>query len=85
MKWKMRFSRTFLFAGLVLSTVVALGVWRIGPAIIDNNAPVRAVGASPIKNVVFLMLENHSFDNFFGSYPGAYGDAKLPCQCLTFP
>ena len=27
----------------------------------------------PIKRVVYLMLENRSFDNLFGRYPGANG------------
>jgi phospholipase C len=28
---------------------------------------------TPIKHVVMLMQENHSFDNYFGTYPGADG------------
>src|SRR5262245_4483099 len=28
---------------------------------------------TPIKHVVFLLLENRSFDNIFGTYPGANG------------
>src|SRR4029079_17120674 len=28
---------------------------------------------TPIKHVVFLLLENRSFDNVFGTYPGANG------------
>src|SRR5687767_616629 len=27
----------------------------------------------PVKRVVYLMLENRSFDNLFGRYPGANG------------
>jgi phospholipase C len=30
-------------------------------------------GSNPIRHVVFLVKENHSFDNYFGSYPGADG------------
>jgi phospholipase C len=33
---------------------------------------------SPIKHVVIIVKENHAFDNYFGRFPGANGDAKLP-------
>ena len=32
---------------------------------------------NPIEHVVIIVKENHSFDNYFGSYPGVNG-AKLP-------
>jgi phospholipase C len=38
--------------------------------------PAPAVGAvttTPIKHFITLMQENHSFDNYFGTYPGANG------------
>ena len=39
--------------------------------------PTRSVTATdtrwPIKRVVYVMLENRSFDNIFGSFPGANG------------
>ena len=35
-------------------------------------------GANPIEHVVFLVKENHSFDNYFGSYPGADGATEGP-------
>jgi phospholipase C len=28
---------------------------------------------TPIKYIVIIMMENHTFDNYFGSYPGANG------------
>lgn len=31
------------------------------------------VGASQIKHVVFILKENHTFDNYFGAFPGADG------------
>jgi len=30
-------------------------------------------GASPIKHVVIIVKENHTFDNYFGRFPGANG------------
>ncbi len=37
--------------------------------------------ATPIQHLVVLLQENHTFDNYFGTYPGADGlpaDAKMP-------
>jgi phospholipase C len=33
-------------------------------------------GKNPIKHVVFLVKENHTFDNYFGTYPGADGATR---------
>src|SRR5262249_3380896 len=33
--------------------------------------------ASPIEHVVIIVKENHTFDNYFGAFPGATG-VKLP-------
>src|SRR5215467_13651439 len=30
-------------------------------------------GASQIRHVVFILKENHTFDNYFGAFPGADG------------
>jgi phospholipase C len=32
---------------------------------------------SPIRHVVIIVKENHTFDNYFGRFPGANGDATL--------
>jgi phospholipase C len=37
-----------------------------------------ATAASPVTTVLVVMLENHTFDNFFGSFPGANGVASPP-------
>lgn len=34
---------------------------------------------TPIKHFLVLMQENHSFDNYFGTYPGANGIPKGTC------
>ena len=36
-------------------------------------------GAMPIKHVIIVVKENHTFDNYFGSFPGAAGIS----QCAT--
>jgi phospholipase C len=32
-----------------------------------------AAGPAPIRHLVFIVQENHSFDNHFGTYPGVIG------------
>src|SRR5438128_4470463 len=46
-----------------------------GPTI-DSSAPRSST--HPIRHVVIIVKENHSFDNYFGKFPGADGDAALP-------
>jgi phospholipase C len=33
--------------------------------------------SGPIKHVVIIVKENHTFDNYFGKFPGADGDSTL--------
>ena len=37
---------------------------------------------TPIRHVIYLMQENHSFDNYFGTYPGADGFPEDVCMPL---
>ena len=37
---------------------------------------------NPIKHIVIIMQENHTFDNYFGTYPGANGIPKNVCMPL---
>lgn len=48
------------------------------PAMGADEAPTK----TPIKHFVSLMQENHSFDNYFGTYPGADGIPKGVCQLI---
>ena len=52
-----------------------------GTANATTTVTVQAMGItnSPITHVIMLMMQNHSLDNLFGTYPGAHGlDATLP-------
>jgi phospholipase C len=40
--------------------------------------------ATPIRHIVVLMQENHSFDNYFGTYPGADGLPARACLPKSF-
>src|SRR5438067_6512372 len=66
----MRLLKRFFIATTLL-LVIGIGTWRMLPDTVSKHA--HASGTSPIQHVVILMLENHTFDNYFGTFPGAYG------------
>jgi phospholipase C len=45
---------------------------------VDDVLLVPSVSDAPIKHVVVIMEENHTFDNFFGTFPGANGISNDP-------
>ncbi|HLZ09143.1 MAG TPA: alkaline phosphatase family protein, partial [Chloroflexota bacterium] len=49
-------------------------------AAIAADAPRGAVAVptTPIQHVVIIAMENHTFDNLFGTFPGANGQLSLP-------
>jgi phospholipase C len=64
----------------VLSAALFLLVIGSIQAASSAKTSVEATAAtSPIKHVVVLMEENHSFDNYFGTYPGANGIPAGAC------
>jgi phospholipase C len=50
------------------------------PASVDAGTP-----AMPIRHVIVIVKENHTFDNYFGSFPGAEGTLGADGQnvCVT--
>jgi len=52
------------------SVVVALILFL---ALLSANRVFAAAEITPIKHVIAIMQENHSFDNYFGTYPTANG------------
>ena len=40
---------------------------------LTQTNPTSGMTASPIQHVIIIMQENHSFDNYFGTYPTANG------------
>jgi len=40
---------------------------------------------TPIKHVVVIVKENHTFDNYFGSFPGAEGTSSFELNGATIP
>jgi phospholipase C len=56
----------------LLATTAALAAIA-APA--QAATPAQTQTKTPIKHFVVLMQENHSFDNYFGTYKGIHGDA----------
>jgi phospholipase C len=62
--------------GVILAIVGSLAVAAAPtPAAAADPTP-----ATPIEHVVVLMQENHTFDNYFGTFPGA--DGASPDTCI---
>ena len=59
-----KFTFLFVLSGLVLSL---LGMTRVSAAQTDNETN------TPIEHFIVVMQQNHTFDNYFGTYPGANG------------
>ncbi len=55
------------------------------PSGVSHDAPTAPIDAAPdappvpipIKHVIVIVKENHTFDNYFGSFPGADGIAQI--------
>jgi phospholipase C len=51
---------------------------RTSTATVTLTATATSVTTTPIQHVVIIMMENHTFDNFFGTFPGANGTTLPP-------
>jgi len=64
-------SATRVFGLVVLGLLLLLSSCRSsGPAASNRPSPIPA---DKIKHIVFFIKENRTFDNYFGTYPGANG------------
>ena len=43
----------------------------------SDDQPPDVPGSTPIKHIVIVVKENHTFDNYFGSFPGADGVSQI--------
>jgi phospholipase C len=57
-----------LAIGLAASATVLIGIVLLPPSM-----GTEVVGTTPIRHVFVIMKENHAFDNYFGTFPGADG------------
>jgi phospholipase C len=67
---------------LRLITSVTLVLTLLSLAVVSPPAKAdSSSGTNPIKHIVVIVEENHTFDNYFGTYPGANGlngSVKVP-------
>lgn len=71
-------SRRALLKSLGAASVVAAGLAAAdGRADAATGVSPGRSSTTPITNAIIVMAENHTFDNFFGTFPGANG-AVLP-------
>src|SRR6202042_2897068 len=68
-----RVRRTQLLVAALVPVVAAVAAVTSAATAPTGQAQAAAVPGSPIKHVIEIMIENHSFDNLFGSFPGADG------------
>lgn len=58
--------------GLLLAVGIAVVVGYIVYVVLLASAPGHEA-TTPVRTLVVVMKENHSFDNYFGTFPGANG------------
>src|SRR5579859_2160279 len=66
-------SRLLAACGVPVLAVAAAVSSAVAPSAADTAAGTAAVPDVPVTHVIEVMLENHSFDNLFGSFGGADG------------
>ncbi len=76
---------TMAITTTTLAVPPSAGAGVVGPARKAPQAQRRADRArprtlTPIKHFIFLMQGGRTFDNYFGSYPGAEGPPTRACQ-----
>jgi phospholipase C len=67
---------TAALLGCVMSMLLSFDAPTATVTAQDNTPPAKTL----IKHFIFLMQENHSFDNYFGTYPGANGIPADVCM-----
>lgn len=60
-----------MFPAILLLLLALLSVQ--GWTLVSANRHKAGTPNTPIKHVVIIMMENHTFDNMFGTFPGANG------------
>src|SRR5215217_287107 len=67
-----------LFRALCLCSLVLVSA--AAPLVSADEANGEPRPNTPIEHFIYLMQENHSFDNYFGTYPGADGIPPNTCM-----
>jgi phospholipase C len=73
----MKTLRVFAFLFILLNLVLSLGVTQAADAQSENEP------TTPIEHFIVVMQQNHTFDNYFGTYPGANGIPSDICMPVS--
>lgn len=65
---------------LVVTVALLLSLAPVVPSASSSHSPI-----TPIKHLIIVMMENHSFDNLFGIYPFASRNLTANPMNLTVP
>ncbi|HEX8990494.1 MAG TPA: alkaline phosphatase family protein [Anaerolineales bacterium] len=76
-----RTAKTALLAWGLLLSLLFSGTGTPRVAALEPSAETL----TPIQHFIVLMQQNHSFDNYFGTYPGADGFPANTCMPSNFP
>lgn len=83
----MKIRRTFVGAPLAaLAVAIPLAVWLPAHGLTVRHGAAAALGIHKIKHVIVITQENRSFDDYFGTYPGATGfraASVCPTSCAA--
>jgi phospholipase C len=62
--------RFTFFAGLAILSVVSLGCGGSSSSSASTPSPSSPTFTTPLKHVIVVILQNHSFDSLFATFPG---------------
>lgn len=63
--------------------LLVLAVLSMPAPEVSAVAQVQAETTTPIKHLIVVMQQNHTFDNYFGTYPGANGVPPDTCMPVS--
>jgi phospholipase C len=66
---------------LLISLTMSLTV----PGLMPASAKTDNRFSNPIQHIIIIYKENHSFDNYFGTFPGANGIPHGTCMPMLIP
>ncbi len=69
---------------IFLVAIAGLLIWRSLALVQAANSTRTVTATTPIKHVVFIMMENRTFDFMFGRFPGANGITEPEASNPTF-
>jgi len=65
---------------LIFASAVCLSLTMLSASVWAAEPSAASTPKTPIKHFIVVMQENHTFDNYFGTYPGADGIPQDVCM-----